>query len=583
MSCAGEASSVLISLRNPRQELDNQLTTLSKGIARTGLPAPLLERLIRYLRQHTWLLDTVLAIGTLLLYSPVIHHEFLSFDDRQYVVRNIHVNTGLHPANLIWAFTTFDQANWHPLTWISHMTDCQFFGINSGAHHLVNVVLHAVNALLLFWLLRKATGTVGRSLFVAALFAVHPLNVATVAWLAERKSLLSAFFSLLTIAGYGWYAQRPETKRYLAVAFAFSLALMSKPMAVTLPLVLILLDYWPLQRDEEVPFRSRWLRLSTEKLPLLAMSAASSWVTIVAQHSGGAVVGMSTLPLSLRVGNAVVSCVAYISKALWPANLAIFYPHPQNSLQWSDVAASGVILLGITAAVVYFRRLRYLVTGWFLFLVTLIPVIGVVQVGRQAMADHYAYIPCIGLFIMTAWGGRDLANAVAVPPIVPAIISSCVILAFSAATVHYLGYWQNGVLLFTRASVVAGAPDPAIEEALADALVSAHRYEEAYRHYGEACTLRPLDSLCHYNMAEILFNRHQLRDALEQYQIAASLPDGKDLILPCLVNSSEILLDLGEYQAAQARLAAALEIDPGNRTALQLSERLRDQENGASR
>jgi protein O-mannosyl-transferase len=436
-------------------------------------------RLISNLRRHTFLLGTLLGLGTLALYSPVIHHEFLSFDDRQYVVRNIQVNTGLHLANLIWAFTTFDQANWHPLTWISHMADCQLLGVNSGAQHLVNAALHAINAFLLFWLLRKGTGSVWRSVFVAALLAVHPLNVATVAWLAERKSLLSALFSLLTIAAYGWYARCPGVKRYLVVAFAFSLALMSKPMAVTLPLALILVDYWPLQRDEDLPFNRRWSRLSLEKLPLLAMSAASSFVTVVAQRSGGAVVGVSELPLSLRLGNATLSYVFYIGKTLWPAKLAMFYPHPQNSLQWSDAAAAAIILLAITGAVLYFRNFRYLVTGWFLFLITLVPVIGIVQVGRQAMADHYAYIPCIGLFIMIAWGVADLANAAAVPPVVPAIASSCAILALSVATIHYLGYWQNGVQLFTEAAVVAGHPDPAIEEALADALVSAHRIDEA--------------------------------------------------------------------------------------------------------
>ena len=537
---------------------------------------PSVARLISKLRRHSFLLGALLVLGTLTLYSPVLHHEFLSFDDRQYVVRNVHVNTGLHMANLIWAFTTFDQANWHPLTWISHMADCQLFGVNSGAHHLVNAALHALNALLLFWLLRRATGAVWRSFFVAALFAVHPLNVATVAWLAERKSLLSALFSLLTIGAYGWYAQRPDATKYLVVALAFSLALISKPMAVTLPLVLIVLDYWPLRRDEELPFGRKWLRLSLEKLPLLAMSAASSWITIVAQRSGGAVVAVSSLPLSLRLGNAIQSYVSYIGKTFWPAKLAMFYPHPQDSLQSSDVVAAALILITVTAAVLYFRRLRYLVTGWFLFLLTLIPVIGIVQVGRQAMADHYAYIPCIGLFIMMVWGVADLCNAAAVPPVVKAIAASSLILALSAATVHYLGYWQNGVLLFTEASIVAGSPDPAIEEALADALVSARRYDEAYRHYGEACTLRPLDALCHYNMAEILFNRHQLRDALEQYQIAASVPDGKGLILPCLINSGEILLDLGEYESAQARLGEALEIEPTNKTALQLQQRVVD-------
>lgn len=523
---------------------------------------------------------TVLVLGTFALYSRVVHDEFLSFDDRQYVVRNIHVNTGLHLKNLGWAFTTFEQANWHPVTWLSHMMDCQLFGLNSGAHHLVNVALHASNVLLLFLLLRRGTGATWRSFSVAALFAMHPLNVQTVAWLAERKSLLSAFFSLLTVAAYWWYARRPGWKRYAVVVLVFALALMSKPMAVTLPLILLLLDYWPLERVGGISSVREWARLIVGKFPLLVMSAASSVVTIMAQRAGGAVVGMSQLPLSLRLGNAVVSYVAYIGKTIWPANLAMFYPHPQESLAWGDVVAAGVLLAAISAAAVAFRRARYFAMGWLLFLIALVPVIGVVQVGRQAMANHYAYIPCIGLFIVTVWGVQELVSAIATPGGAAVLIEYgvglCVLCALAAAMTHDLGYWRNGVELFTRASVVAGSPDPAIEEALADALVSAHRIDEAYKHYGEACTLRPTDALCHYNMAEILFNHHQLRDALEQYEIAESLPDGKELLLPCLINSAEILLDLGNHAASEARVAAALAIDANDKSALELRKRLLD-------
>src|SRR5208282_4275488 len=332
------------------------------------------------------LLGALLVFATMLLYSCVRHHEFLDFDDSQYVTKNIHVSTGLKFDNVVWAFTTFYAANWHPLTWLSHMMDCQLFGLNSGSQHLVNVALHAANVLLLFLLLRRATGAVWRSFLVAALFAVHPLNVETVAWLAQRKSLLSTLFSLLTIAAYGWYVRRPGWKKYLVVVVAFSLALMSKPMAVSLPLVLLLLDYWPLERYEDLPFRRKWVRLSIEKLPLLAMSAASSALTMAAQRSGGAVADTSVLPPSLRLGNAIVSYVAYIGKMFWPAKLAIFYPHPQHSLPWSDVIAAAVILVAITMSVLYFHRARYLAMGWFLFGIMLVPVIGIIQVGRQGMA-----------------------------------------------------------------------------------------------------------------------------------------------------------------------------------------------------
>ncbi len=537
------------------------------------MSVPPFERLIGDLRKKPILLGALLVLAILLLYGRIAHHEFLVLDDDPYVIKNIHVSTGLNLGNVVWAFTSFREANWHPLTWISHMVDCQLFGLNPGPHHLVNVALHAANVLLLFWLLQRGTGAVWRSFFVAALFAIHPLNVETVAWVAQRKSLLSTLFSLLTIAVYGRYARGPDWKKYLVVVAAFSLALMSKPMAVSLPFVLLLLDYWPLERYEDLSFRRKWMRLSIEKIPLLLMSAASSAVTMVAQRSGGAVTDISALPLSARLGNAIVSYVAYIGKTVWPSKLSVFYPHPEQSLSWSDIIVAAVVLVAITMTVFYFRRARYLVMGWLFFVVTLIPVIGIVQVGRQAMADRYAYVPCIGLFIIIAWGLSDIAYATGIPRVVPAVAALCLILAFAAATVQYLPYWQNGVKLLTRAAVVAGRPDSAIEEALADALVSAGRYDEAYRHYGETCVLRPGYALCHYNMAEFLFSRHQLRDALEQYQLAGSLTASQEVALSCLINSGEILLDLGDYETAQMRLAAALRIDPNNSAALQLRQR----------
>ena len=544
-----------------------------------------LERLSGALRQRPMLLGVVLVLGTLLLYGQVVHHEFLDFDDGPYVTQNIHVSTGLNRGNVAWAFTTFQEGNWHPLTWLSHMVDCQLFGLRSGPPHLVNVAMHAANVLLLFWLLQSATGGVWRSFFVAALFAVHPLNVETVAWVAERKSLLCTLFSLLTIAAYGGYARRPGWKKYLVVVGAFALALMSKPMAVSLPLVLLLLDYWPLERYEGLPLRRRWARLLMEKLPLFLMSAASSAVTIVAQRSGGTVVGISALPLSVRLENTIVSYVAYMGKTFWPAKLAVFYPHPEHSLPWPDVVAAAVILAAITMAVLYFHGVRYLAMGWFLFVVTLIPVIGIVQVGHQAMADRYAYIPCIGLFIIIAWGLSDVVTAAAIPRAVPAVAALCLIflVALSAATTRYLPYWQNGVELFTHARIIAVQPDPSLEEGLADALVSAGRFDEAFPHYREACVLRPNFAYCHYHMAEILLTRHQLRDALEQYQLAGRLTDRKDMVISCLINSGEILMDSGDYDTAEIEFAAALQIDPSNNTASALRQRAINQKSSKSR
>ncbi|MGP0097127.1 MAG: tetratricopeptide repeat protein [Terriglobales bacterium] len=548
---------------------------------RSMVSAPFFERWINELRQKPILLGALLVLATLLLYGKVTHHEFLEFDDRAYVTKNIHVSPGLSLSNVVWAFTSFHEANWHPITWLSHMADCQLFGLNSGPQHLVNVVLHAGNVLLLFFLLERATGAVWRSFFVAALFAAHPLNVETVAWVAERKSLLCTLFSFLTIAVYGWYVRRPAWNRYLVIIATFSLALMSKPMAVSIPIVLLLIDYWPLERFGDLPARSRWLRLSIEKLPLLLMSVASSAVTIVAQRSGGAMVRTSSLPLTARLGNAVVSYVAYVGKMFWPINLAVFYPLPEHSLPWPQVITSAFMLGAITIAVLYFRRVRYLAMGWFLFVITLIPVIGIVQVGHQAMADRYAYIPCIGLFLIIVWGANDVSSRIAINPGIRVSTALCLIVALSMATSRYLQYWQNGLTLMTQARAVAGRPDWMLEELFADALLTAGRADDAFQHYSKACALDPNLADCHYNMAEILFSRHQLQKALEQYQLTGRSTDSSDMALSCLINSGEILMELRDYRTAEQEFTAALQIDPHNSSALSLLRQASDQAGGS--
>jgi protein O-mannosyl-transferase len=528
------------------------------------------QRLADELRAKPLLLGLLLALITILVYAPVVHHEFLVFDDGAYIVRNAQVNTGLHFDNVVWAFTSFYEANWHPLTWISHMLDAQFFGLLSGPHHLVNVLFHVVNVLLLYFLLAQGTRAVWRSFVAAALFAVHPLNVETVAWVAQRKSLLCTLFSLITIVAYGWYERRPDWKRYSLVFVGLALALMSKPMAVSLPLVLLLLDYWPLERDKHAPFPKNWVSLVTEKVPLALLSAVSCIITVAAQSAGGAVAEAGALPMKLRIGNAALSYLAYVTKTFAPVNLSVFYPHPEQSLSWNQVILSTLILLAITAAVIHFRRQRYLLVGWFLFVFTLIPVIGIVQVGRQAMADRYAYLPCIGIFIIVSWGMAAVVRVLAVPPMVPSVAAVCLLVALGISTTSYLKYWQNGVTLFGRARALATKSDPALEEALGDALIGAGRYDEAFAHYRETCILRPGFDLCHYNMAEILYHRNQLQDSLQQYQIAGRLTKQQDIALSCLVNSSEILLKLGDYQDAAIEITNALQLDPNNADALRM-------------
>jgi len=543
--------------------------------------APVSQHLLADMRQKPAVLGVLLVAATLFLYAPVTHHEFLDYDDTAYVNKNTHVHTGLSFDNIAWAFTTFHEANWHPLTWLSHMVDCQLFDLNSGSHHFVNVVLHAANVLLLFLLLQRASGGVWRSFFVAALFATHPLNVETVAWVAERKSLLSMFFCLVTLAAYGWYMRRPDWKRYLAVVSGFLLALMAKPMAVSLPLVLLLLDYWPLQRYEDLPYRRRWVRLSVEKLPLLLMTTASCAVTLIAQRSGGALVGTSAVPLSVRLENAILSYVRYIEKTFWPAKLAAFYPHPEHSFPWFEVIPAAILLIAITVAILRSRWARFLVTGWFLFVIALIPVIGIVQVGHQAMADRYAYIPCIGLFLVIVWGLNEVVSRIPINPIVPAVAGMCLIMVLSVATRYYLAYWQSGLTLITQARSVVGKPDWMLEELFADALVSAGRVDEAFEHYSQACGLNPKFADCHYNMAEILYTGHQLQNALEQYQLAGRSTDSREMAFSCLINSGQILMELRDYKTAEMEFATALQLDPGNATVLSLRQQAFAQANGS--
>jgi protein O-mannosyl-transferase len=533
------------------------------------------------LRTSPELLGALLVVVTLLLYLPVVHHEFIQgWDDDAYITQNIHVRSGLKLANIAWAFTSFEQSNWHPVTWLSHMLDCQLFGLNSGAHHYVNVLLHAANGLLLFWILQSATGGVWRSFLVAALFAVDPLNVETVAWAAQRKSLLSALFSLLTIAAYGWYIRREGWKRYVVIVCTFGLALMSKPMAVSLPLLLLLFDYWPLKRLEEIPLLRRWTRLATEKLLLLLMSAASSILTEMAQRSGGSVMRLSLLPISTRMENAVISYVIYIGKILWPARLAAFYPIG-FSRPLGDVIASATILFAMSAMALYFHRARYIVVGWFFFLLTLVPVIGIVQVGFQGLADRYAYIPSIGLFIAVVWGLTAVVESMLITRVVLSFAALCLITGFAAATLHYLECWQNGVQLFSQARVAAGRPDFWLEDLYANALFSSGRIDEALQHYRESCAIEPRTEDCHYNIAHILSSRHQFREAIPEYKLALRFTANRGIALACLNESGEALLQLGEYDAAQQSFAKVLTVDPANATALRLQEQLINRRGGA--
>jgi len=413
------------------------------------------------------LVIVVLALLVLSIYGRVGGFSFVGLDDSLYVYKNAEVQKGLTKEGIGWAFTTFHAANWHPLTWLSHMADVELFGIDTGWHHRVNVLFHLLNTVLLFLVLSQMTGGVWQSAFVAALFAVHPLHVESVAWIAERKDVLSTLFWILTMGAYWRYVQRPCMGRYLPVIILLTIGLMCKPMLVTLPFVLLLLDWWPLGRitsadSSDFPSRrgslSMIFRLIWEKVPLLGISAISSIITFLAQSSGKAVEPLDSLPLQWRIPNALVSYVTYLWKMVWPSSLAVFYPHPASTQAGIPMWAigGGILLLGGFSFIVLWQRRRhpYLAVGWLWYLGTLVPVIGLVQVGNQAMADRYTYVPLIGLFIAIAWVIPNLFSRGRFRGLILGVLGGAVVVALSIVAWSQVGYWHDSVTLFSRAVTV---------------------------------------------------------------------------------------------------------------------------------
>jgi protein O-mannosyl-transferase len=456
----------------------------------------------------------LLSTVTVALYSPVLGHSFLVLDDREYVTANAHIHNGLSWSAIKWAFASTEAANWHPLTWLSHALDCQLFALRATGHHFDSILIHAVNAALLFLLLTWLTNRRGPSLLVAALFALHPINVESVAWIAERKNVLSTFFFFLAIAAYACYAHKPGWRRYLLMSLTFAAGLMAKPMLVTLPFVLLLLDYWPLERirfdaansnKEEFSSLCRiaFPKLLIEKIPLLLLAAASSWITVEAQRS--VIRTFAELTFAARVENAVLAYGLYLWKMFWPAHLA-FYPHSVDALPAWQWMLSGLVLILITAFVVVFRKKRYLPVGWCWFLGTLVPVIGFVQVGEASMADRYAYVPLIGIFIMIAWGLTDLADAKGVGTVWRVIPALCVLLALGCVTYRQIGFWESDYDLWSH--TLALHETPFAHNAVAMALINPdsemtptevedsgslqNRIDEARLHFERALELRQL-------------------------------------------------------------------------------------------
>jgi Flp pilus assembly protein TadD len=513
------------------------------------------------------ILCLLLVAATLALYNPVNRHPFVNYDDDRYVIDNPHVHNGLGWDTIAWAFTSTEQANWHPLTWLSHALDYRFFGQNPTGHHFTSLLIHAANAVLLFLLLTFATGRIGPSLFAALLFALHPLNVESVAWVAERKNVLSTFFFLAAIGAYGWYAQKPGWLRYLAVAGLFVLGLMSKPMVITFPFVLLLLDYWPLGRIDGSPATTTLRpakfspsRLMAEKLPLLAVSAASAVITMQAQQAGGAMRSTAQFSLGVRLENAVVAYAMYLWKMVWPSHLAPIYPHPGDSLAGWQVSVSVLVLLAVTGVGLKFLAERYLLTGWLWFLGTLVPVIGLIQVGDQAMADRYAYIPLIGVFVMIAWGGAALADTREIGVAVRVILAACVLFALSVATHRQLSYWANNDDLWMHALAVTERNFIAHDN-LGGELLLRGQADEAYSHFQAAADINPQDPMSRSNLGAYLQEHGQLEEAIKQDTRVISLTSDPGLLAATYANLGTAYRMLGADEQARESYDQALRLN----------------------
>lgn len=508
------------------------------------------------------LLCTALAVIILAVYMQVGNHQFLNLDDNTYITDNHHVTSGITGQNIIWAFTSIESYNWHPITWLSHMTDVQLFGINPRGHHLTNVAIHTASTLLLFILLHRLTGTFWRSASVAAMFALHPLHVESVAWAAERKDVLSALFWFLTLLFYSEYVAKRKASLYIVALISFVLGIMSKPMLVTLPIVMLLIDFWPLDRyslDDRQGLRQllrRLTTLATEKIPFFICSLFSCLITIYAQYKGGAVAGLTTVPLLLRSENAMVAYVTYIGKTLWPRDLAVFYPFNSSINFWQVICSLLILILLSIVAIRTARQSPYFALGWFWFLITLLPAIGLIHVGAQSMADRYTYIPGIGLFIIAAWGIPELTKDLRYQKTVLTLLAAAVIIASTILTWQQLRHWRNNISLYRHtlrvtadnytihnnlgvALQVSGDIDASIvqyeetlrinpnywyaQDNLEKALRAKRDREGAIQFYREMIQMSPNNANAHSNLGFVLAGKGNLDEAIKEYQIVIRL------------------------------------------------------------
>lgn len=515
------------------------------------------------------LICLALALVTIGVYVQVLGFDFVNYDDPDYVTANKFVKDGLTPSGFVWAFTHFHAGNWHPLTWISHMLDCQLFGLHAEWHHLVSVLFHAANAVLLFLLFDTLTGARWRSAMVAALFALHPLHVESVAWIAERKDVLSTFFGLLSLIAYTHYAhcissQSPKSKTWFLRAIAFFvLSLLAKPMLVTLPFLMLLLDIWPLKRIQDTCLRSflspQFGKLAIEKWPWFVLTAVSCLITVIAQKSGGALASAENFPLRYRLANAIVAYFDYLLKSCWPFHLSVFYPLPHALPAGSVLLAAAVLLIISIVAVASLRRWPVLFVGWFWFLGTLVPVIGLIQVGGQAMADRYTYVPLIGVFLAAVWSIAEGLRRFKIS-LISLIAGTAALAFFSSVTVYQQKYWRNSLSLFAHALAVTADNAPAHNN-MGTALAAVGKREEALAHYQEAVRLDPNNPHYQNNLGTAFLRAGQPAAAVEHYQAALSA-DPK--FAEAYSNLGTLFLSQHRLGEAITNLSEAVRVDPEN-------------------
>jgi tetratricopeptide (TPR) repeat protein len=557
--------------------------------------------MLKALNSHRELLICLLLIVTILtVFWPVKNHDFINYDDTLYITKNSHVQGGLTFAGLKWAFTSTLTGNWHPLTWLSHMLDCQLFGLKPGWHHLMNLFFHIANTLLLFLVLHRMTKALWQCAFVAALFALHPLHVESVAWVAERKDVLSTFFWMLTMGAYVYYVEHPRPLRYIITLIFFALGLMAKPMLVTLPFVLLLLDYWPLKRfsfhkaDTEIhaetlkpaaPAKQKqkskkqliakkkvqaknhsdslyeWTSIRPliwEKVPFFALTTIFSVLAYLTQQKEGAMAALKVIPFDTRVTNALVSYVSYLGKMIWPQDLVVFYPHPGMLPPWQVFGAAAFLLIVTFPIIWTARRFPYLLVGWLWYLGTLVPVIGIVQVGQQAMADRYTYVTLVGLFIIAAWGLPPLVKKNRHRKVFLGVSAGFVLVAFTFVTWTQVRYWQNSITLFEHALDVT-KNNHVSHDRLGSALDDQGRIDEAIGHYSESLRINPNQAPVYNNLGVALKSQGKTGEAILQFKEALKISPND---VTAFFNLGCIMTSQGKTHEAMSFFQKALDVDP---------------------